>query len=146
MAPDIDRVIEMDAHAFNAWVGGLTDADVARIPGPDRERLLDHVFGGIPRGFSPERAGDRRARVTFKVTGDKQPDLVYAVVVEDGVCRTEKDPSEAGGGTLRLGLLEFLHLITGRGNPITMVMFGKVSVSGELSQVMAFPKWFSMPR
>lgn len=146
MAPDIDRVIEMDAHAFNMWVGELTDAGAQEITGLDRERLLDHVFAGIPQGFSPERAGDRRARVTFKVTGDEQPDLVYAVVVEDGACRTEKDPSDEDGGTLRLGLLEFLRLITGRGNPVTMVMFGKISVSGQLSQVMAFPQWFSMPR
>lgn len=146
MAPDIDRVIEMEAHAFNAWVGGLTDADVQRIPGPDRERLLDHVFGGIPKGFSPERASGRSARVIFHITGDEQPNPVYAVVVEDGVCRTEKDPTQEGGGALRLGLLEFLRLITGRRNPVTMVMFGKISVSGELSQVMAFQQWFNLPR
>lgn len=146
MATDIGRVIEMDAHAFNTWVGELTDPAAQEISHPDRERLLDHVFRGIPQGFSRQRAGDRSARVTFKVTGDGQPDLVYAVVVENGTCRTEKGPPESGGGTLRLGLLEFLRLVTGRGNPVTMVMFGKISVSGELSQVMAFPQWFSMPR
>lgn len=147
MSTDIDRVIEMDAHEFSTWVGDLTEAQVReQLTAEDRELLLDHVFGGIPNGFKPERAAGRSARVAFHITGVEQPEAVYAVVVEEGVCRTEKAPDDAGGATLRLGLVEFLRLITGRANPVTMVLFGKISVSGELSQAMAFQQWFSMPR
>lgn len=31
-------------------------------------------------------------------------------------------------------------------NPVTMVMFGKIKVKGELQQVLAFQRWFHMPR
>ncbi|NLX00504.1 MAG: acyl-CoA synthase [Actinomycetales bacterium] len=146
MSIDVDRVIAMEAREFGAWVDSLTQTEVRSVSGPGRERLLDHVFGGIPRGFQADRAVGRSARVTFRITADSQPDLAYAVVIEDGICHTEKEPTDRGGGTLRLGLLEFLRLITGRSNPVKMVVFGKIAVSGDLSQVMAFPKWFHMPR
>ena len=146
MSIDVDRVIAMEAPEFGAWVDSLTPVDVRKLSGPDRERLLDHVFGGIPRGFQADKAVGRSARVTFLITADSQPNLVYAVVIKDGICHTEKDPTDRGGGTLRLGLLEFLRLITGRSNPVKMVLLGKIAVSGDLSQVMAFPKWFHMPR
>ena len=145
MSIDIDHVEQMESAEFAGWVGELTDADLRGITGADRARLLDYVFGAIPAAFQAARAGDGRARIDFAITGEGDPDR-YAVVVQDGQCRIEKPPTEVGAASLTLGLAEFLRLIVGTANPVTMVMFGKIKVGGELSQVLAFQRWFDMPR
>lgn len=145
MSIEIERVEQMEPQEFAAWVGSLSDDEIRGITGSDRERLLDYVFGAIPDAFQADRAGDGSARIGFSITGDGDPDR-YAVVVDNGVCTVEKNPEQESAASLTLGLAEFLRLIVGTANPVTMVMFGKIKVAGELAQVLAFQRWFEMPR
>ena len=145
MSIDIEQVEQMEPQEFATWVGSLSDAEIREISGAERARLIAFIFSAIPDSFQPERAAGGSARIDFTITGGEEPER-YAVVVEDGQCRTEQDPSEPGAASLTLALPEFLRLIVGTASPVTMVMFGKVKVSGELSQVLAFQRWFDMPR
>lgn len=145
MSIDIERVEQMDSLEFAAWAGALSDSEIRALTPQERERLLAFIFGAIPDSFQPDRAAGGSARLDFIITGAEDPDR-YAVVVADGTCRTEKDPDESASASLTLGLVEFLRLIVGRSNPVTMVMFGKIKVAGELSHVLAFQRWFDLPR
>lgn len=144
MSIDIERVEEMDGQEFAAWAGALSDAEIRAFTPQERDRLLGFIFGSIPGVFQAERAGGGSARLDFVVTGDQDPDR-YAVVVEDGECHIEKDPQQPASATITLGLVDFLRLIVGRSNPVTMVMFGRMKVAGEVSQVLAFHRWFDLP-
>lgn len=145
MSIDIAAVEAMESAEFGAWVGALSDADARSIAGDERRRLLDYIFNGIPDSLNVDAAGEESARIKFIITGG-EPDDRYAVVVGAGSCRIEKDPTEPPGASLTLGLTEFLRLITGMSNPVTMVMFGKIKIKGELQQILAFQRWFHMPR
>lgn len=136
MSIDIAAVENMDSTEFARWVGSLSDAEASTITGEERRRLLDYIFNGIPDAFQADLAGGGSARLEFTVTGG-EPDDRYAVVVDAGTCRIERDPSEEPGASLTMGQTEFLRLITGMSNPVTMVMFGKIKVKGELQQVLA---------
>jgi len=144
---DPARLDEMTAQEFASFVGSMSDAQIqSTLGGEHRSAVLDWLFGGVPEHFRPERADGGSARIHFRITGGAQPDPTYAIVVSDGQCTSEKDPTAEPGASLMLGLTEFLRLITGTANPMTMVMFGKLKVRGELPQVLAFQKWFDMPR
>ena len=145
MSIEIERVEQMESQEFAAWVGSVSDDELRAISGSDRVRLLDYVFGAIPGSFHADRAGEGTARIGFSITGDGEPDR-YAVVVENRACVVEKNPEREPAASLTLGLTEFLRLVVGTANPVTMVMFGKIKVAGELAQVLAFQRWFDMPR
>lgn len=146
MSFDPAALDEMSPQQFAVLVGSLSDAEIQSTLGAHREVLLEWLFTGVPELFRPERANGGDARIHVRITGGEEPDPTYAIVVEDGRCTTEKEPSAEPGASLMLGLSDFLRLITGTANPMTMVMFGKLRVRGALPQVMAFQKWFDLPR
>lgn len=102
MSIDIAAVENMDSTEFARWVGSLSDAEASTITGEERRRLLDYIFNGIPDAFQADLAGGGSARLEFTVTGG-EPDDRYAVVVDAGTCRIERDPSEEPGASLTMG-------------------------------------------
>ena len=110
-------------------------------------RILDAIFERFPSLFNPEKAKGADARVNWRITGgpDGGSDT-YAVVVKDGTCTVEKDPTVEPTTSIMLGPAEFAKLITGSGNPTMMVMTGKIKARGDLSVAMAFQNWFDTPK
>ena len=132
------------------FVGAVKRASDAELrdafAGEHREALLDTVFGRFPDQFRAEKAGDRTARIDFRVTGgpDGSSDT-YAVVVDRGTCRVEKAPAADPDLSLMAGPAEFLKLITGTGNPAMMFMMGKIKARGDLGLATALANWFETP-
>lgn len=147
---DIDptTLAAMDAREFHLLLKKLSDKESTSILGGElREPFLDKVFAGFPKFFTPDKAKNANARVNWRITGapDGGSDT-YAVVVADGACHIEKDPTEEPTTSLMAGPAEFVKLVSGSGNPTMMVMMGKVKVRGDLSVVMSFPNWFDTPK
>ena len=117
------------------------------LAGPHRKGVLDSVFARFPQQFRPDKAGDRSARIDFRVTGGPGDSSdTYAVVVENGTCRVEEGASENADLSLVLGPAEFLKLVTGTGNPAMMFMMGKIKASGDLGLAAGLANWFEAPK
>ena len=147
---DIDpaTLTAMSPADFHLTLKKLSDKDSnALMGGEHRRALLDKIFSGFPTFFNADKAKGAAARVNWRVTGapDGGSDT-YAVVVGDGACHIEKDPTEEPTTSIMLGPAEFVKLITGSGNPTMMVMTGKVKARGDLSAAMSFPNWFDTPK
>ena len=148
MALNPQTLSGLPAADFVALVKGMSDAQIREdLGGPDRTDVLDKVFARFPEQFRADKAGDRSARIDFRVTGgpDDSSDT-YAVVVDHGTCTVEKDPTTAPDLSLQLGPAEFLKLITGTGNPAMMFMMGKVKAKGDLGLATALATWFETPK
>lgn len=138
----------MDPAEFAQTVKKMSDKEINETMGGEhRQAILDAIFDRFPVLFNAEKARGADARVNWRITGGPGgSDDTYAVVVKDGTCTVEKDPTEEPKTSIMLGPAEFAKLITGAGNPTMMVMTGKIKARGDLSAAMAFQNWFDMPK
>lgn len=148
MALDPQTISGLSGAEFVALVKGTSDDQIRRdLGGPDRAAVLDKVFARFPEQFRADKAGDRSARIDFRVTGGPGDTIdTYAVVVENGVCTVEKDPTAEPDLSLQLGPAEFLKLITGSGNPAMMFMMGKIKAKGDIGLASGLATWFETPK
>ena len=133
---------------FVALVKGMTDEQIRDdLAGEHRRETLDAIFARFPRQFRPEKAGDRSARIDFRITGGPGDGSdTWGVVVDHGTCAVEHGASEAADLSLTLGPVEFLKLITGTGNPAMMFMMGKVKARGDIGLAGTLSSWFETPQ
>ena len=148
MALDPHTLSTLEPAQFVALVKGMSDQEIRDdLAGPHRQGVLDSVFSRFPQQFRPDKAGDRRARIDFRVTGGPGDSSdTYAVVVERGTCRVEEGASGSADLSLVLGPAEFLKLVTGTGNPAMMFMMGKIKASGDLGLAAGLANWFEAPK
>ena len=138
----------MSSAEFVGLIKSMSDSEIrADFAGEHREPLLDAIFARFPHQFRPDKAGDRSARIDFRVTGGPGDSSdTYGVLVEHGTCRVEKGAAESPDLSLMLGPAEFLKLITGTGNPAMMFMMGKVKARGDLGLAGGLANWFEAPK
>jgi putative sterol carrier protein len=143
-----ETIASLSPAGLFALIKGMSDADIrADLGGEHRREILEAVFAHFPAQFRPDKAGDRSARIDFRITGGPGDSSdTYAVVVEDGTCRIEPGASESADLSLMLGPVEFLKLITGTGNPAMMFMMGKIKARGDLGLAGALSNWFESPQ
>ena len=148
MALNPELLETMSPAEFVTLVKGTSDEEIRDdFAGENRGALLDAIFARFPRQFLPEKAGDRRARVDFRVTGGPgDTSDTYGVLVDHGTCTIEKSAGQAPDLSLTLGPAEFLKMITGTGNPAMMFMMGKVKASGDLGLASGLANWFEAPK
>ena len=133
---------------FVTLVKGMSDQEIRDdLGGEHRLETLHAIFARFPHQFRPDKAGDRTARIDFRITGgpDDSSDT-WAVIVDRGPCTVEHGASENADLSLMLGPAEFLKLITGTGNPAMMFMMGKVKARGDLGLASGLSNWFEAPK
>lgn len=138
----------LSPNEFAQTVKKASDKELNTVMGGEhRTPILDEIFERFPTMFDPDKAKGTDARVNWRITGGPGDGSdTYAVIVKDGVCTVEKDPTAEPTTSIMLGPAEFAKLITGAGNPTMMVMTGKVKARGDLSVAMAFQNWFATPK
>jgi putative sterol carrier protein len=107
--------------------------------------VLEKVFAGMSESFNPEKAAGQQAVVQYEISA---PDgsHEYAMRVADGRCEIDKGRAESPRVTLRIGLADFLRLITGAANGMQLFMTGKLKVSGDLFFAQTYQSWFDRPQ
>ena len=107
--------------------------------------VLAKVFAGRSGSFNPDKAAGQQAVVQYEVTA---PDgsHEYAMRIADGRCEIDNGRAESPRVCLRLGLADFLRLITGAANGMQLFMTGKLKVSGDLFFAQTYPSWFDRPQ
>ncbi|GAA4412806.1 hypothetical protein GCM10023168_35040 [Fodinibacter luteus] len=143
-----DVLENLSATEFVALIKGMSDQQIRDdLGGGHRVETLDAIFARFPHQFRPEKAGDRSARIDFRITGGPgDTSDTYGVVVDAGTCTIHKGPSQTPDLSLMLGPAEFLKLITGTGNPAMMFMMGKIKARGDLGLASGLSSWFETPK
>ncbi len=141
---------QIDASDFAALSAALedrsTDDVLATIQSQEggAAHTLDQVFTGMCQVFNPGKAAGQQATVQYDVN---VPDgtLPYTMRIADGQCHYERGSAESPRVTLRIGLVDFLRLITGKANGVQLFMTGKLKVSGDMFFAQTFQTWFDRP-
>ena len=107
--------------------------------------VLDQVFAGMAESFNPDKAVGQQAVVQFEISA---PDGTheYAMRIADGRCEVERGRAESPRVTIRMGLGDFLRMITGTANGMQLFMTGKLKVSGDLFFAQTYQSWFDRPQ
>ncbi len=147
MALDPQTLAALGPADFVALVKNTSDREIRDdLAGEHRAALLDAIFERFPQQFRPDKAGERSARIDFRITGGPGDSSdTYAVAVADRACTVEKDPTLEPDLALTMGPAEFLKIITGTGNPAMMFMMGKVKARGDLGMAAGLASWFEPP-
>ncbi len=107
-------------------------------------QVLDTVFEGITQAFLPEKAQGVRAVIQHELR-DSDGVYPYALRITDGTCTLERAMADDAGATIRTGVGEYLGVLTGKLNPMTAMMTGKLKASGDLMLLQKMPHWFRPP-
>ncbi|MGW1182332.1 SCP2 sterol-binding domain-containing protein [Streptomyces drozdowiczii] len=131
---------------FARIVKGLSAKQLGEVMhGELRTRVLGEVFGRMKQQFRPEAAGALTALIRWKITGDTE--VVYETSIADGTCTVSEGRSEAEPRTtLIMADAEFLKLVSGNGNPITMFMMRKLKVAGDVGLASGLTRYFDIPK
>ncbi|MFE0100287.1 SCP2 sterol-binding domain-containing protein [Streptomyces sp. NPDC059009] len=135
---------------FAKIVKGLSHKEIGEIAqdGALRARVLQEVFGRMGRQFKPDAAGSLKALIRWKITGSgDNPEAVYETEIADGTCTVREGRSNADPRvTLVLGDAEFLKLVSGNANPVTMFMMRKLKVAGDVALASGLTRYFDIPK
>ncbi|MFD7529957.1 MULTISPECIES: SCP2 sterol-binding domain-containing protein [unclassified Streptomyces] len=131
---------------FARIVKGLSPKQLGEVlHGELRSRILGEVFGRMKQQFRPEAAGALTALIRWKITGDSE--VVYETSIDKGTCTVGEGRSEAEPRTtLMMGDAEFLKLVSGNGNPVTMFMMRKLKVAGDVGLAAGLTRYFDIPK
>ncbi|WP_406144121.1 SCP2 sterol-binding domain-containing protein [Streptomyces sp. NBC_01012] len=131
---------------FARIVKGLSAKQLGEVMHGDlRTRVLGEVFGRMRQQFRPEAAGGLEALIRWKITGES--DEVYETSIANGACTVHQGRSDAEPRTtLVMGDAEFLKLVSGNGNPVTMFMMRKLKVAGDVGLASGLTRYFDIPK
>ncbi|MEE1807425.1 SCP2 sterol-binding domain-containing protein [Streptomyces sp. BE133] len=111
----------------------------------DGTTLTCEAFGRMKQQFRPEAGGQLKALIRWKITGDSE--VVFETSISEGSCTVSEGRSEAEPRTtLVMGNAEFLKLVSGNGNPVTMFMMRKLKVAGDVSLASGLTRYFDIPK
>jgi putative sterol carrier protein len=107
--------------------------------------VLGQVFAGMVDSFNPAKAAGQEATVQYEISA---PDGTHewAMRIAGGACQVEPGRAESPRVTIRIGLGDFLRLITGKANGMQLFMTGKLKVSGDLFFAQTYQGWFDRPQ
>ena len=151
MADLADELAELDfasvsPEEFARIVKKVSAKDLSRVmQGEMRERVLGEVFGRMERQFRPDAAGSLEALIRWKVTGESE--AVYETRISEGECTVREGRSDGEPRvTLVMADAEFLKLVSGNANPVTMFMTRKLKVAGDVALASGLTRYFDLPK
>ncbi len=133
---------------FARLVKGTPDPDLQALLDSDlRGPILDGIFTRMPESFRPDRAGSTSAVIHWIVTGGPNGSDTYEVRIADGKCETS---SQVTTDSPRLAItvtpVDFVKVVSGNGNPVTMFMTGRLKAKGDLGLAAGIQHIFAVPK
>ena len=110
------------------------------MEGGFRPIVLEEVFRRFPDFIDPEKAGELKLTIGFRIGGRKDGEVDrYTVRVADGVCTIETSPPEGQqrDATITVEGADFLRLATGQLHPVRGVLTGALKVKGDRTKALA---------
>jgi putative sterol carrier protein len=119
------------------------EAAIQALPG-GVDAFLDGVFARMQEAFNPAKAGSQSADVQYEL-GTPDGPRSYVMHVADGAASVERGSSGTPKVTLKMDLVDFLKLITGKLSGMQAYMTGKLKASGDLFFAQTYQSWFNQP-
>ncbi|HSH01380.1 MAG TPA: SCP2 sterol-binding domain-containing protein [Anaerolineae bacterium] len=101
---------------------------------------IEEIFGRMKDNFKAEKASGVNMTIQFDLSGDESG--TWNVAVADGDCSVNKGPADDPTATINMTSEDYKAMTTGKLNPMTAFMSGKIKVSGDLASVMKFQEIF----
>lgn len=140
---------QVGPQEFAGIVKGMSSRQIAEaMTGELRLRILREVFARMQRQFRPDGAGSLNALIRWRV-GDGGGDrpVVFEASIADGACTVAEGETErAARVTLSMSDAEFLKLVSGNGNPVTMFMMRRLKVDGDVGMAAGLTRLFDIPK
>lgn len=138
---------EIGPQEFARLVKSLSAREIAEaFQGEVRLRALREIFARMERLFRPEAAGSLRALIRWRVEGAEGA-TVFETAIADGRCVAAEGASAGEPRvTLALADAEFLRLVSGNGNPVTMFVLRKIKISGDVGLAAGLTRLFDIPK
>jgi hypothetical protein len=133
---------------FARWVRRGSDERLGSVMrSPLRGILLWQIFRTIRQRFDRDRAARVEAVVEFRI-GGRRSRLVarYQVAVAGGSCTTTRRGNRTPTVTLNIEPVPFLRLVAGAASAPSLLLSGKLSVSGDLLLAARLPRLLNIPR
>jgi len=96
-----------------------------------RHILVEEIIRRFPDYIDEEAAQGTNGVVGWELVGLGNEVDRFSLVVENGIVKIGSDVAVAPTVTLRLGVVSFLKLATGNGDPCTMVLSGDLELDGD---------------
>jgi putative sterol carrier protein len=132
----------VSAREFNAIVGRIDDATLARTMADDQARavVLHGIFGQLPDRLAPERAAGLDATIHWRI--GSRPDE-WTVRICDGNCSVSEGLSGVPTVSLSIDSVAFLRLISGAATGVGMLLSGKLRLRGSMMFARQIEKLFN---
>ena len=148
MSVNVPDPATMDPREFAQLVKKTPADDLKQVMQSERRTaILDEIFARMAGLFRPDRAGSTNAVIHW-IVGDR-PDGgadTYELVIADGACALSPKPEHEPKLALNLGSVDFLKVVTGNANPVTLFMTGKLKAKGDLGLAANIANLFDIPK
>ena len=134
---------------FALLVKGLSAKELAAaFEGETRQRALREIFARMERLLRPDAAGSLKALIRWKIEGSAADGTaVFETAIADGACTATEGASAAEPRvTLALSDADFLKLVSGNGNPVTMFVMRKIKIGGDVGLAAGLTRLFDIPK
>jgi predicted lipid carrier protein YhbT len=133
---------------FARLVKGLGARELAEaFRGELRLRALREIFARMERVFRPDAAGSLRALIRWRVEGAEGIANVFETEIAEGRCvAREGDSGAEARVAFVLADAEFLKLVSGNANPVTMFVLRKIKISGDVALAAGLSRLFDIPK
>lgn len=139
---------EVSPQDFSALIANTSKSDLEKLGASESRRgVLDEIFRRMAADFRPERAGKSSAVIHW-VIGDRADggEDVVQTVIADGTHRVSDNADDEPRVTLKAGFVNFLKLVSGNANGMTMFMTRKLRVEGDLGFATNLMNLFNIPK
>lgn len=138
MSPEeLDRFFhESDAEEIAALAQATPDDHVARLLEDDavRSAAVGSVLARLDEYALPERLGQLRGRVSFRLGVSRRVEETYLVLFDDGRVDVVPPPGSHDAEadvTIRTGLLHFMRMVTGGANAALLHLGDRLAIDGD---------------
>jgi putative sterol carrier protein len=107
------------------------------------EYTLSQIMEHLPEAFVPEKAAGVNAVVQCVFTGPEASQ--WAITIRDGKCTVVSGTYPEPQLTLNMNSQDYKDLVSGKLNPMTAFMQGKIKLSGDIALAMKFTNLFQAP-
>lgn len=143
-----EQIAAVEPAEFVGIVERMSDKQVDEVmASPNRGLIIEAIFRRMPGLFRPDRARGVTATTHWSITGRPEGGTDdWTVRFADGTCTCT--PGHDGEPTLSLTMapVDFIKVVTRRGNPTMMFMTGRIKAKGDLGLATKIPGFFEVPK
>jgi putative sterol carrier protein len=110
-----------------------------------RHVVFDEVFRRMSEHLDPVRAAGLQAVVHWRFTGGELDYDRFETIIENGTCRSGREPTADPRVTITLAPPDFLRAVTGGVSVAMLFMRGKVKVRGDITFAATLINYFDLP-